>query len=79
LVRALLRFGSSFMAAGKAVMNRLGIDCGPVRSPLRPLSAEQASQLDEQLTRLGFDDYCSKTTSRPLRSAGRTTRAISAN
>jgi N-acetylneuraminate lyase len=79
LVRALLRFGSSFMAAGKAVMNRLGIDCGPVRSPLRPLSAEQASQLDEQLTRLGFDDYCSKTTSRPLRSPGRSTRAISAN
>ena len=43
LVRALLRFGPSFMAAGKAVMSRLGIDCGPVRSPLRPLTAEQAT------------------------------------
>ncbi|MES1213348.1 MAG: dihydrodipicolinate synthase family protein [Singulisphaera sp.] len=79
LVRVLLRFGPSFMAAGKAIMGRLGIDCGPVRSPLRPLSPEQASQLDEHLTRLGFDDYCAKTTARPIRSVARPTRAVGAN
>jgi N-acetylneuraminate lyase len=79
LVRTLLRFGPSFMAAGKAIMSRLGIDCGPVRSPLRPLTVDQASQLDEQLTRLGFDDYCSKTTAKPSRAAARPTRPVSAN
>lgn len=61
LVRMLARFGSSMFAAGKAVMARLGIDCGPVRPPLKPLSREQATELDAQLTRLGFDDYCART------------------
>ena len=77
LVRMLLRFGPAFMAAGKAVMERLGIDCGPVRSPLRPLTPEQAVQLDEQLTRLGFDDYCAKTSRAPLRRTVR--RAMTAS
>ena len=79
LVRALLRFGPAFMAAGKAMMSRLGIECGAVRSPLRPLSPEQATQLDEQLTRLGFDDYCAKSASAPPRKPARTVRAYSAN
>jgi N-acetylneuraminate lyase len=77
LVRTLLRFGPAAMAAGKAVMGRLGIECGPVRPPLRSLSPEQATQLDEQLARLGFDDYCAKTFKTPTRRVAR--RAISTN
>jgi N-acetylneuraminate lyase len=79
LVRALLRFGPAFMAAGKSVMSRLGVECGPVRPPLRPLSPEQATILDEQLTRLRFDDYCAKSTSAPPRKAAKTARAFSAS
>jgi len=76
LVRMLLRFGPAFMAAGKHIMSRLGIECGPVRSPLRPLTPEQVTQLDEQLSRLGFDDYCSKSASPPARQrAARATTA----
>jgi len=77
LVRTLLRFGPAAMAAGKAVMSRLGVECGPVRPPLRPLTPEQATQLEEQLTRLGFDDYCAKTSSTTVRRPARAVRAYS--
>lgn len=77
LVRTLLRFGPSAMAAGKSLMARLGVDCGPVRPPLRQLSPEQATQLDEQLERLGFDEYCAKTNSPMIRRPARPARAFS--
>jgi N-acetylneuraminate lyase len=50
MVRALERFGG--LAAGKAVMELIGIDCGPVRPPLTPLDAQQKAELADQLTRL---------------------------
>jgi N-acetylneuraminate lyase len=43
IVRELNRFG--FLAASKAVMALLGVDCGPVRPPLRSLSPEQVAEL----------------------------------
>ena len=46
--------------AGKAIMKITGVDCGPVRPPLRNLSDEQQAELRSDLERIGFFDYCSK-------------------
>ena len=47
LVKTLQAFGIS--AAGKALMGMLGVDCGPVRSPLRPLAEDQLHHLLESV------------------------------
>lgn len=51
LVRICESFG--FLAAAKAVMSFLNIDCGPVRAPLRNLTAEQLRELEQQVSALG--------------------------
>lgn len=51
-VAVLLRFGP--LPAGKALMKRMGIDCGPVRPPLRPLAAEEEGRLFAELEKVGF-------------------------
>jgi len=51
LVRFLQGFG--FLAAAKAMMGLLGVDCGPVRAPLRPLTSEELARLRQQLPDLG--------------------------
>ncbi len=43
MVKTLASFG--FMAASKAVMSLIGVDCGPVRPPLRNLSPAQLDSL----------------------------------
>ncbi len=43
MVRVLFRYGG--MRAGKAMMGLMGIDCGPVRSPQKPLTAEEIQQM----------------------------------
>ncbi len=58
LVRILQGFGT--LRAGKAVMAMMGMDCGPVRSPLRAMSDREMQQLYERLRPL--DVFC-----RPLR------------
>jgi N-acetylneuraminate lyase len=50
LVKTLAEFG--FMAAAKAVMAMVGVDCGPVRPPLRNLTPPQLEALAEKLARL---------------------------
>jgi N-acetylneuraminate lyase len=50
MVMTLARFG--FSAASKAVMAFLGVDCGPVRPPLRNLGAAETDQLAEELAGL---------------------------
>lgn len=47
LVRLLQGYG--YMAAAKTVMSFLGVDCGPVRSPLQNLTVEQAAELRQKL------------------------------
>ena len=47
LVRALIDFGG--LRAGKAIMKMLGLDCGPVRSPLRPMTHDEETALFERL------------------------------
>lgn len=55
LIRLLSR--SQFMAASKALTGIVGINCGPVRPPLRPFSPRQTARLREELEAMGFFDW----------------------
>ncbi|MDQ3814477.1 MAG: dihydrodipicolinate synthase family protein [Armatimonadota bacterium] len=44
----------------KAVMKMIGIDCGPVRLPLRNLAPEQCERLQAELDRIGFFSFIQK-------------------
>jgi N-acetylneuraminate lyase len=57
-IGALDRHGG--LAAGKLAMKLIGIDCGPVRLPLRALTARDEASLRDAFERIGFFDYCSK-------------------
>jgi N-acetylneuraminate lyase len=48
------------LAAGKAAMKLIGIDCGPVRLPLRALSPDDEQSLRRGLEEVGFFKYCSQ-------------------
>lgn len=48
------------LAAGKAAMKLIGLDCGPVRPPLRALTASDEASLRAGFERAGFFEYCSK-------------------
>ncbi|MFP6753972.1 MAG: dihydrodipicolinate synthase family protein [Pirellulaceae bacterium] len=50
-------FEIGFHPASRQVMARLGIDLGPPRTPLVPLTADQVEQLDEALAELDFDQW----------------------
>jgi N-acetylneuraminate lyase len=52
LIAVVHRFGG--LPALKAMMKLAGIDCGPVRLPLRALTAEETEQMRSQLEKLGF-------------------------
>jgi N-acetylneuraminate lyase len=57
MIALLIRFGG--LPAGKAMLRMIGVDCGPVRSPLRSLSPEKEGALRLELERVGFFDFCS--------------------
>ncbi|HEX5272359.1 MAG TPA: dihydrodipicolinate synthase family protein [Gemmataceae bacterium] len=61
LIRVMGRFGG--LRAGKAIMGLLGVDCGPVRSPMRPMTPAEVSALHEALR--PFDMFA-----RPIHSPG---------
>ena len=42
------------LAAGKALMSYCGVDCGPVRPPLIPLTEIQRSELLKTMEQSGF-------------------------
>ncbi|MEM8485100.1 MAG: dihydrodipicolinate synthase family protein [Bacteroidota bacterium] len=52
LVEVLIKYG--VMQAGKAIMQMRGVNCGPVRLPLKPLSSTQKGQLFEEVRQLGI-------------------------
>jgi N-acetylneuraminate lyase len=52
LVEILCQYG--VLAAGKAIMGMLGADCGPVRPPVRRLTAAQIETLRQQVAQLGI-------------------------
>ena len=57
MVRVLCRYGT--LAAGKAVMKLVGVDCGPVRAPLKQLTNQDFRNLSEQFYAIGFEEFCS--------------------
>ena len=59
-VKLLKESGGSFNAAAKAVMKMRGVDCGPVRMPLRTLSASLYKKLETDLEAIGLFEYCPK-------------------
>jgi N-acetylneuraminate lyase len=56
LVVVLRRFGG--LAAGKAMMGLAGMDCGPVRPPLRDLGDAKRREMRAALERIGFFEWC---------------------
>jgi N-acetylneuraminate lyase len=46
------------LAAGKSIMKLIGVDCGPVRLPLRKLDSSDETSLRQDLDAVGFFDYC---------------------
>jgi N-acetylneuraminate lyase len=55
LVSVLLKHGG--LRTGKAIMAISGIDCGPTRSPVPPLSAEEIAIVRKSLETIGFFDW----------------------
>jgi len=57
-VQLLFKYGGA--ATGKAIMALIGQDCGPVRSPMVPLSAAEIKALEKDLQAIDFFTYCSQ-------------------
>ena len=58
MIQSWAKYG--FMAASKAVMGLIGVDCGPVRPPLRNLTGEELTAMAAELD--GFEVF-----DRPIR------------
>ena len=48
------------LVAGKEIMKQLGIDCGPVRKPLRNLTSEQKKEMVERLRKTTLFELSNK-------------------
>lgn len=59
MIAVLARFGG-MPPAGKAFMKAVGLDCGPVRLPLCPLTDTQVEALRAEAEEAGFFDFASK-------------------
>ena len=56
IIDVLIEFGGG-MVAGKAFMGLIGLDCGPVRLPLRTLKETDMDSLSSKLRKTAFYDY----------------------
>lgn len=57
MIRILAGAAGGFLPAAKRVMAMVGVDCGPVRPPLRPLTPDEAEAVRRGLDALGFDAF----------------------
>ena len=48
------------LIAGKEIMRHIGIDCGPVRRPLRNMKSAESATLLSQLQKTSFFDFALK-------------------
>lgn len=48
------------LSAGKAIMKLIGVDCGPVRLPMKRFEPTREEELRRQLQAIGFFDYASR-------------------
>jgi N-acetylneuraminate lyase len=53
MIKILLSNGGG-LEAGKEIMRLIGLDCGEVRLPMRPLDASAKTRLKANLDELGF-------------------------
>jgi N-acetylneuraminate lyase len=58
IIQIFIRYGG--LSAGKAMMKFIGLDCGPMRLPVRSLGEQQEAQLRNELEAAGFFDFCSR-------------------
>lgn len=58
-VRVLNKYGGG-VVAGKAIMKLVGIDCGPVRLPLKSLSGDELLKMEAELEETGFFDFAKR-------------------
>jgi N-acetylneuraminate lyase len=54
-----LKYGGN-IATGKAMMKIAGLDCGPVRQPMKSLSEQQLKSLKTELADIGYHKYSVK-------------------
>jgi len=57
MIRILAGAPGGFLPAAKSLMARVGVDCGPVRPPLRPLAPAEAEAVWRDLDALGFEEF----------------------
>jgi N-acetylneuraminate lyase len=60
MVECFKRANPSSLACSKAIMRMIGLDCGPVRPPLRSLNDQEYDSLRADLERIGFFEFCCK-------------------
>ncbi len=58
LVAVMRTYGG--VRAVKAIMQTIGVDCGPCRLPLRTLSPDEYANLRSDLEEIGFFEFCSR-------------------
>jgi N-acetylneuraminate lyase len=58
IIQKLLKY--NVLAAGKSIMKMIGIDCGPVRLPVRNMTNQELDQLGCDLRSIGFFDIIDK-------------------
>jgi len=64
IIAVMARHGG--LPAGKAMMKIQGLDCGPVRPPLKNLTAEQYATLQQELAAVGFPARVPQNGSNPI-------------
>ncbi len=58
IVRVINKYGG--LRAQKAMMNLIGMDCGPVRLPLQLIKGQELKDMESDLQRTGFFEWASK-------------------
>lgn len=64
IIDILIKYGGGIIG-GKAFMKLIGLDCGPVRLPLRSLSNEQLAKCKSELEKTSFYEYTNTTIVNP--------------
>ncbi|QEC52401.1 N-acetylneuraminate lyase [Anseongella ginsenosidimutans] len=63
IVRVINKYGG--LRAQKTMMKLIGMDCGPVRLPLRPMDAQETMEMEKDLQQATFFDWASKLDAQP--------------
>ena len=61
MIRLLGKYGG--IATGKAYMKLVGLDCGEFRLPVKNMTRSQFESFKDDVERLNFRNYCSRTPS----------------